>query len=142
MVKKHNYLCFRNFQFSDIPRPVLGLNCVGGLIALELLHTLSQGAYLVTYGGMSREPVSVPTSALIFKDIKFVGFWMTRWYRQNRGSEEHQEMLNDLMEYMKTEKLKPPLHHLLPLKEYHVALDNTLKKQGFTGVKYFLDMRA
>lgn len=38
---------------------------------------------MVTYGGMSKEPVIVPTSSLIFSDVHVRGFWMTRWYGKN-----------------------------------------------------------
>jgi trans-2-enoyl-CoA reductase len=35
---------------------------------------------MVTYGGMSMQPVSIPTSLLIFKDLQFRGFWLSgRW---------------------------------------------------------------
>jgi mitochondrial enoyl-[acyl-carrier protein] reductase / trans-2-enoyl-CoA reductase len=33
---------------------------------------------MVTYGGMSMQPVVVPTSLLIFKDLRLRGFWMSR----------------------------------------------------------------
>ena len=32
---------------------------------------------MVTYGGMSMKPVSVPTSLLIFKDLRLRGFWLS-----------------------------------------------------------------
>jgi mitochondrial enoyl-[acyl-carrier protein] reductase / trans-2-enoyl-CoA reductase len=32
---------------------------------------------LVTYGGMSLQPVCLPTSLLIFKDISSRGFWLS-----------------------------------------------------------------
>ncbi|XP_075218573.1 enoyl-[acyl-carrier-protein] reductase, mitochondrial [Lycorma delicatula] len=131
----------RTFELKNHPKPILGLNCVGGKIASEVLHFLDHGGTFVTYGGMSRDPVIVPTSALIFRNIKFQGFWMTRWYRENRGNEEHKKMLDDLMEYMKDKKLKAPQYQTVPLKDYRIALMNTLSKQGFIGLKYFLDMR-
>jgi trans-2-enoyl-CoA reductase len=28
---------------------------------------------------MSKQPLSLPVSALIFKDIKFSGYWVSRW---------------------------------------------------------------
>lgn len=31
---------------------------------------------MVTYGGMSKQPIIVPTSHLIFKGIALQGFWM------------------------------------------------------------------
>jgi hypothetical protein len=34
---------------------------------------------MVTYGGMSRQPVTVSTTAFIFKDVTLRGFWMSRW---------------------------------------------------------------
>jgi trans-2-enoyl-CoA reductase len=55
------------------------LNCVGGKPTSALVKCLSQGGHLVTYGGMSKQPLQLPTAALIFKDIKFSGFWVSRW---------------------------------------------------------------
>ncbi|KAI1433709.1 NAD(P)-binding protein [Xylaria sp. CBS 124048] len=57
----------------------LAMNCVGGKSAQALARTLGHGGTLVTYGGMARQPVSLPTGLLIFKDIRFVGFWLSRW---------------------------------------------------------------
>lgn len=54
---------------ESIPKPKLALNCVGGNSATNLLRTLLHKGVMVTYGGMSREPVQVPTSAFIFKVI-------------------------------------------------------------------------
>lgn len=48
-----------------------------------MAYFCSPGGSLVTYGGMSLKPVTVPTSLLIFNDIKLRGFWLTRYYEQN-----------------------------------------------------------
>lgn len=136
------FFYFRNFDMKDLSKPKLALNCVGGQIALETMYLLNHGGVMVTYGGMSRDPVSVPTSALVFRDITFKGFWMTRWYREHRGKEEHKKMLDDLMGYMKEKQLKAPQYQIVPLKDYRIALTNTLNKQGFVGMKYFLDMKT
>lgn len=76
---------FKN-QDQDLSKPKLGLNCVGGPNALEMLRHLENNGTMVTYGGMSREPVTIPTSALIFKNLKIKGFWMTRWSKENASS--------------------------------------------------------
>eukprot|EP00123_Amoebidium_parasiticum_P012111 comp21126_c0_seq1/m.28554 comp21126_c0_seq1/g.28554 ORF comp21126_c0_seq1/g.28554 comp21126_c0_seq1/m.28554 type:complete len:365 (-) comp21126_c0_seq1:344-1438(-) len=76
-------------------KPKLGFNCVGGKSSTNILRNLSQGGTMVTYGGMGREPVIVPTSSLIFSDVHIVGFWMSRWY-QVHSREERQVMINDL----------------------------------------------
>jgi len=50
-----------------------------------LSRALELGGTMVTYGGMSKIPVYVATSSVIFANTKSVGFWMSRWYgmRQN-----------------------------------------------------------
>ncbi len=41
---------------------------------------IRDGGTLVTYGGMSMQPVTASTAAMIFKDITFRGFWLSgRW---------------------------------------------------------------
>ncbi|KAH0747070.1 hypothetical protein KY285_008727 [Solanum tuberosum] len=52
---------------GNIPEPVLGFNCVGGNAASLILKFLKQGGTMVTYGGMSKKPITVSTSAFIFK---------------------------------------------------------------------------
>lgn len=64
-------------------KPELGLNCVGGKGGSKIQNYLKQSGTLITYGGMSGLPVFASTSAMIFKDIKFKGFWMTEWYKQH-----------------------------------------------------------
>ncbi|KAK6224850.1 zinc-binding dehydrogenase [Colletotrichum tabaci] len=57
----------------------LGLNCVGGKSATAVARSLGDGGTMVSYGGMARQPVMLPTGLLIFKDVRFVGFWLSRW---------------------------------------------------------------
>ncbi|KAM3066556.1 mitochondrial 2-enoyl thioester reductase [Clarireedia jacksonii] len=61
----------------------LGLNCVGGKATTALIKQLSPGASLITYGAMSKKPLEIPAAALIFKDVKFRGFWVSRWSDQH-----------------------------------------------------------
>ncbi|XP_018411792.1 PREDICTED: trans-2-enoyl-CoA reductase, mitochondrial-like [Nanorana parkeri] len=64
-------------------RPKLALNCVGGSSAGNLFCHLKDGSTMVTYGGMSRKPTPLPAKALIFKNMKVCGFWMTQWKRNH-----------------------------------------------------------
>lgn len=59
--------------------PKLALNCVGGRSSTNVARQLSNNGVLVTYGGMSKQPVALPTSLYIFKDVVSKGFWVTRW---------------------------------------------------------------
>ncbi|KAG7117536.1 hypothetical protein HYQ44_006161 [Verticillium longisporum] len=71
-------------RLADLTRggrdPVgLALNCVGGKSATALARSLAEAGTLVSYGGMARQPVALPTGLLIFQDLRFVGFWLSRW---------------------------------------------------------------
>ncbi|KAF2769562.1 NAD(P)-binding protein [Teratosphaeria nubilosa] len=66
----------------------LGLNCVGGKIVNSMAKLLAPGSHVVTYGAMSKQPVSLPTGLLIFKNISFDGFWVSRWSNENPEQKE------------------------------------------------------
>lgn len=129
------------FKEGELPAPKLALNCVGGKSSSELMRHLGKKGVIVTYGGMSREPVIVPTSQLIFKDISVKGFWMTRWTKENRNSDVRKCMLSEIMQLMSLKKLRAPAHKLIPLREFNSALDTITNPKGFTGVKYLIDFR-
>lgn len=129
------------FKSKQLCKPKLALNCVGGKNALEMSKHLDHQGVMVTYGGMSREPVLVPTSSLIFKDMAFRGFWMTRWKEQKGTSCEAQEMFDDLFMMIKSGQLKAPAHEFVPFEDYENAIKNALSLQGFAGAKLMLDFR-
>lgn len=58
----------------------LALNAVGGANALQVAKTLASDATMVTYGAMSLEPLTIPNGMLIFKNLRFTGFWVNKWY--------------------------------------------------------------
>lgn len=59
------------FKSKKLSPPKLALNCICGQNALEVIRHLAPNGTMVTYGGMSREPLIVPASALIFKVILY-----------------------------------------------------------------------
>lgn len=82
----------------------IGLNCVGGKPTSALVKCLSQSGHLVTYGGMSKQPLQLPTAALIFKDIKFSGFWVSRWSDANPG--EKKRTVEEILDLTRNGKFK------------------------------------
>src|SRR5438552_4436843 len=58
----------------------LGLNAVGGDSALRLANCLAPGSTMVTFGAMSLHPLKIPNGLLIFKDLRFRGIWINKWY--------------------------------------------------------------
>lgn len=123
--------------FKICPKPKLALNGVGGKSATELLRHLKIGGSMVTYGGMSKQPVTVPVSALIFKDVKIRGFWVTQWKRDNSHDEmAFRLMLDELCDLIQQGKLTAPSCTELDLLDYRKALDAAM--QPFTSRKQIL----
>ncbi|KAG5981083.1 hypothetical protein E4U43_006655 [Claviceps pusilla] len=77
----------------------LGLNCVGGKSATALARSLGPGASLVSYGGMSKQPVALPLGLLIFQDLRFVGFWLSKWNQKDPVGRKH--MIDDILNLMR-----------------------------------------
>ena len=80
-------------MMKSLPKPKLALNCVGGKSSAELLKYLDKGGSMVTYGGMSKQPLMVPAGPLIFNDVKLRGYWMTRWHADNKDNVERKNIL-------------------------------------------------
>lgn len=61
----------------------LAMNCVGGKSSTAVARKLSPNGIMLTYGGMSYQPVILPTSLHIFKNITSAGFWVTQLLKGN-----------------------------------------------------------
>jgi trans-2-enoyl-CoA reductase len=120
-------------QFGD-QKPILGLNCVGGSSASDIARLLKDGSSMVTYGGMSRKPVCIPTGRLIFNDISLRGFWLSRW-TETHGKIERRVMINELMNLIKEKEFKTFVQ-LKPFEQFEEAL--TIARQGFKDGKVVL----
>uniref|UniRef100_A0A1B0FDC1 Enoyl-[acyl-carrier-protein] reductase, mitochondrial n=1 Tax=Glossina morsitans morsitans TaxID=37546 RepID=A0A1B0FDC1_GLOMM len=129
------------FKENQLPKPMLALNCVGGKSATEISRHLDDKGVMVTYGGMAREPIAVATAALIFKDISFRGFWMTRWTKENCTAPERFKMFDDLSKLIEQKQFVAPVHEMVPLDKYKEATKAALDFKGFTGKKYILRMQ-
>lgn len=68
------------------------LNCVSGPDTTAMTRLLGDDAHLVSYGAMSKKPLSLPTSLFIFKNLCTQGFWQSRWYKQHSRQEREQLM--------------------------------------------------
>ncbi|KAF8738852.1 Zinc-binding dehydrogenase, partial [Rhizoctonia solani] len=106
----------------------LGLNCVGGKPTTILAKHLGPNAALVSYGAMSRAPLSLPTSLFIFKNLTSYGYWQTRWY-ETHTSEERQSMLQEITELMLEDKLKAPEHEILTIPDSDEGATHLLREK-------------
>jgi trans-2-enoyl-CoA reductase len=99
----------------------LAFNAVGGDSALRLMKHLRQSGIHITYGAMSRKPLTVPNGLLIFQDIQLRGLWVSRWI-ENAPHEEVHAVYRDLTARVIAGKLRQPIDSTYPLEEFQNAL--------------------
>ncbi len=114
----------------------LGLNAVGGESALRLANCLAPGSTLVTFGAMSLQPLKIPNGLLIFKDLRFRGIWINKWY-DNATKEQRMEAFRSLFEMARRGLLKTKVEKAYPLSEVKVAVAHAA--QGKRGGKIILE---
>jgi len=97
---------------SDLPahgiEAKLAFNSVGGTSALNLMNILAPGGTHITYGAMARTGLKIPNGPLIFKDLRFRGFWVTRWL-EALPYPELQQLVNQLAQWIEAGKLVQPI---------------------------------
>jgi len=111
-------------KIGDLPK--LALNAVGGDNATYMSRYLREGGTVVTYGGMSKKPVTVPTGSFIFKDHIFRGFWMTRWSEHN-SKVNRKQMLLELCQLAKGGMFKVSVEKI-PFTDFKKALTQEAKQ--------------
>uniref|UniRef100_A0A8R1Z9K4 Enoyl-[acyl-carrier-protein] reductase, mitochondrial n=1 Tax=Pristionchus pacificus TaxID=54126 RepID=A0A8R1Z9K4_PRIPA len=105
----------------------LALNCVGGRSSLFLAGAVAKRGTMVTYGGMSKQPLSIPTAAFIFNDISLRGFWMSRWYDEG-NTQERTVMYRDLADWFASGRMKTPPFEKIPMDDATAALEKAQTK--------------
>jgi len=99
----------------------LGLNAVGGDSALRLANCLAPGSTMVTFGAMSLQALKIPNGLLIFKDLRFRGIWINKWY-DNATMDERTEAFQRLFDMAKRGLLKPKVEKAYPLSQAKTAV--------------------
>ncbi len=99
----------------------LGLNAVGGESALRLANCLAFGGTLVSFGAMSLQPLKIPTGLLIFKDLRFRGIWINKWY-DDATMQERMEAFKRLFDMAKRGLLKTKVEKAYPIDDAKAAV--------------------
>jgi trans-2-enoyl-CoA reductase len=102
-------------------KPALALNAVGGDSATTLAKCLAPGGTLVTYGAMSKKPLTLPNGLLIFNGLRATGFWITRWYQEAPRAEAGM-MLGHLAQASVQKAWHLPVAKTFPLEQWPEAL--------------------
>jgi trans-2-enoyl-CoA reductase len=101
----------------------LALNAVGGDSAVRLGGALAPGGVVVTYGAMARQPLRIPNGLLIFQDIAWRGFWVSRWYR-NAGAGAAAAVLAELCDLAANGVIATPVEAVYPLEQISRAIEH------------------
>ncbi|MFM2092434.1 MAG: hypothetical protein RLZZ127_2923 [Planctomycetota bacterium] len=101
--------------------PRLAINQVGGDSALTLAKAVAPGGTVATIGAMARQPVTVPAGLLIFKDVRFTGYWVTTWYR-TAAAAERDAMFARLAALVDAGTLLQPVAATYPLTAWRDAI--------------------
>lgn len=115
----------------------LGLNAVGGESALRVAGALGMDGVHVTYGAMGRHPLRVPNGLLIFKNISFHGFWISRWFKHSQPA-ERDAMFGEIVELIRSGALCVKVAATYPLTEAKAAIEHA--SQGERGGKILFRM--
>jgi trans-2-enoyl-CoA reductase len=99
----------------------LALNAVGGENAVRVAKCLASDGTMVTYGAMSLQPLCIPNGMLIFKNLRFTGFWVNKWY-DAATPEQRAETFALLFEMAKRGLLRSKVEKTYPLSEAATAI--------------------
>ena len=117
----------------------LGLNAVGGESALRLANCLAPEGTLVTFGAMSLQPLKIPNGLLIFKDLRFRGIWINKWY-DNATMSERMDAFRPLFEMARRGLLQTKIEKAYPIDEAQAAV--TQAAQGKRSGKIIFKLGA
>jgi trans-2-enoyl-CoA reductase len=99
----------------------LALNAVGGENALRVAKCLASDGTMVTYGAMSLQPLCVPNGMFIFKNLRFTGFWVNKWY-DAATPEQRAETFGPLFDMAKRGLLRTKVEATYSLEEASAAI--------------------
>lgn len=113
-----------NDEYSDLPRPSLALNAVGGTSAAHLIEALDDGGTLITYGNLAHQQKEWPSPAyaMLFRNIQLRGYWHSRWMRELSSRYEREQLMTDIVNGVLDHGLQCPPHDVWGLKDYAQAL--------------------
>ena len=119
----------------------LAFNAVGGESALRLANAVTHGGTIVTYGAMSRQPLRIPNGLLIFKDLRWRGFWITPW-GQRATPDELAAMYGELFALAQSGRLHTKVERLYPIDACTEALAHAQRSERSGKILFSFDRGA
>lgn len=91
-----------NWTGGEQDRIKLGLNSLGGREAHLLSKCVYPGGSVITYGNMNNKPLSLSAGSLIFRNLSFRGFWLSKWAETHR--EEKIKTIKEILELIRRKR--------------------------------------
>lgn len=88
-----------NWTGGEQDRIKLGLNSLGGRDAHLLSKCVYPGGSVITYGNMNNKPLSLSAGSLIFRNLSFRGFWLSKWAETHR--DEKIKTIKEILELIR-----------------------------------------
>jgi trans-2-enoyl-CoA reductase len=76
---------------------------------------------MVTYGAMSLQPLAIPNGMFIFKNLRFTGFWVNKWY-EGASPQQRAETFQPLFDMARRGLLRTKVEKTYPLSEAQAAI--------------------
>lgn len=99
----------------------LAFNAVGGESALRLMKLLEESGTHITYGAMSRKPLTLPNGLLIFRDVRLRGLWVSKWL-EKASCDEVKATYEKLAELVSAGRLVQKVDSVFALEDWPAAL--------------------
>jgi NADPH:quinone reductase-like Zn-dependent oxidoreductase len=104
----------------------LALDGVAGEATARLIASCTDGATVVGYGAASGQAAQVDPAALVFRDIRLRGFWLTRWLAA-ATPRARRELYSELERLADPLDLTPQIDSVVPASDISTAVARTLE---------------
>lgn len=104
----------------------IALNAVGGDSAKRVSKCMKANGVMLTYGAMSKQPVVVSNSALIFFNMTYKGFHMGKW-AELVGNDNYLDACKAAVDLVCEGKLIQKIDSVYPLKDIGDAVKKALQ---------------
>jgi NADPH:quinone reductase-like Zn-dependent oxidoreductase len=102
-------------------RVPMAVDAVGGKATTVLAACLDDGGTLVSYGALAGEPCQIPPQDLVFRNLRVVGFWLSRWIA-GTPREEVQARYAELLDHIRKDQLRAEVAGTYPLERFREAV--------------------
>ena len=100
---------------------------MGGESALRLMSLLSTNGTHVTYGAMSKRPLKIPNSFLIFKNLTIKGLWLSRWLNSEK-KDKIEEVYHNLANKMLEGNMNQPVDSIYEIDQLVEAINRSMQE--------------